>query len=98
MSTEWKSQVAKGDYRIQFETDDYEKYKIVEKACCDMIDIPNEKDLAIKRITALVEEAQQKYLAEIGKSGPDTSEARFRQGVVRGLLDACYSVGGTSEK
>ena len=97
MSTEWKSQVAKGDYRIQFETDDYEKYLTVEKACCDMIDLPNEKDVAIKKIEAYIKEAQQKYLAEFGKSG-DTSEARYRQGVVRGLLDALYSVGGTSEK
>lgn len=38
MSTSWKSQVAEGDYRIQFETDDYEKYMVVEKACCAVID------------------------------------------------------------
>lgn len=98
MSTSWKSQVAKGDYRIQFETDDYEKYLTVEKACCDMIDIPNEKDLAIKKITALVEKAQHKYLAATGKPEPDTAEEEYRKGVVRGLLDALYSVGGTSEK
>ena len=98
MSTSWKSQVAKGDYRIQFETDDYKKYLTVEKACCDMIDLTNEKDVAIKKITDLVEKAQHKYLAVIGKSEPDTSEAQYRQGVVRGLLDALYSVGGKSEK
>lgn len=38
MSTSWKSQVAKGDYGIQFHTDDYEKFKIVERACCAAID------------------------------------------------------------
>lgn len=37
MSTMWKSQVGEGGYRIQFETDDYEKYKVVENACCAMI-------------------------------------------------------------
>lgn len=95
MSTSWKSQVAKDDYRIQFETDDYEKYLTVEKACCDMIDRTNEKDAAIKKITALVEEAQRKYLFATRKQ---TDEAEYRHGVVRGLLDALYSVGGTSEK
>lgn len=98
MSTSWKSQVAKDDYRIQFETDDYKKYLTVEKACCDAIDITNEKDAAIKKIKALVEKAQHKYLAATGKTEPDTAEAQYRQGVVRGLLDALYSVGGTSEK
>ena len=39
MSTSWKSQAAEGDYRIQFETDDYEKFKIVERACCAAIDL-----------------------------------------------------------
>ena len=39
MSTSWKSQVEKGDYRIQFETNDYEKFKIVARACCAAIDL-----------------------------------------------------------
>ena len=39
MSTSWKSQAAEGDYRIQFETNDYEKFKIVERACCAAIDL-----------------------------------------------------------
>jgi hypothetical protein len=32
MSTSWKSQQSKGRYALQFETDDKEKYKLVEKA------------------------------------------------------------------
>lgn len=48
MGTSWNSQVAKGDYRIQFETDDYEKYKIVEKACCAVIDCGTDTDDKLK--------------------------------------------------
>ena len=98
MSTEWKSQVAKGDYRIQFETDDYKKYLTVEKACCDMIDLTNEKDVAIKKIADRIKETQQKYLAAPGNPESDTGEEEYRRGVVRGLLDALNIVGGTSEK
>lgn len=32
MSTSWKSQQGKGEYALQFETDDEGKYKLVEKA------------------------------------------------------------------
>lgn len=32
MATSWKSQQGDGTYRLQFETDDVEKYKLVEKA------------------------------------------------------------------
>lgn len=66
--------------------------------CCDMIDLTNEKDVAIKRITSLVEETQQKYLAAPGNPESDTGEEEYRRGVVRGLLDALNIVGGTSEK
>lgn len=34
----WKSQSSKGDYRIQIETDDLERYKKIEKFCQEMID------------------------------------------------------------
>lgn len=33
MATEWKSQVGGGKFAIQFETDNRELYKLVEKAC-----------------------------------------------------------------
>ena len=33
MATEWKSQVGGGTYAIQFETDNRDLYKLVEKAC-----------------------------------------------------------------
>ena len=32
MATSWKSQQGNGEYRLQFETDNEEKYKLVEKA------------------------------------------------------------------
>ena len=38
MATSWKSQIAQGKYCLQFETNDYEKYKVVEKAAQKMID------------------------------------------------------------
>lgn len=34
----WKSQSTKGDYKIQIETDDLERYKMVENFCQNMID------------------------------------------------------------
>lgn len=33
MATEWKSQQGGGKYALQFETDDRDLYKLVEKAC-----------------------------------------------------------------
>ena len=33
MATEWKSQVGGGKYAIQFETDNRDLYKLVERAC-----------------------------------------------------------------
>ena len=36
--TSWNSQSGEGMYSIQFETDDRELYKIVEKACQEAID------------------------------------------------------------
>lgn len=38
MATSWKSQIGDGKYCLQFETTDYEKYKVVEKAAQKMID------------------------------------------------------------
>lgn len=36
--TSWKAQIQQGKYCLQFETNDYEKYKVVEKAAQEMID------------------------------------------------------------
>ena len=36
--TSWKSQIEQGKYCLQFETNDYKKYKEVEKAAQKMID------------------------------------------------------------
>lgn len=36
--TSWKSQIGQGEYRLQFETNDYKKYKAVEKIAQKMID------------------------------------------------------------
>ncbi len=39
MATEWKAQIGGGEYRLQFETNNYEYYKIVEKACQRVMDM-----------------------------------------------------------
>ena len=36
--TSWKSQIEQGKYYLQFETNDYKKYKEVEKVAQKMID------------------------------------------------------------
>ena len=36
--TSWKSQIEQGKYCLQFETNDYEKYKVVKKAAQKMVD------------------------------------------------------------
>lgn len=36
--TSWKSQIGQGKYCLQFETNDYKKYKEVEKVAQRMID------------------------------------------------------------
>jgi hypothetical protein len=46
MSTSWKAQITNGDYRIQFETDNYEYYEMVEKACQQAMD---KRDKAINK-------------------------------------------------
>lgn len=43
MATEWKAQIGEGKYSLQFETDTYEFYRIVEKACQHAIDINNKR-------------------------------------------------------
>ena len=43
--TSWNSQSGEGMYSIQFETDDRELYKIVEKACKEAIDRSRAKKL-----------------------------------------------------
>lgn len=46
MSTSWKSQQGKGEYALQFETDDDRKYKLVEKAAQMAMDGKTADDLA----------------------------------------------------
>ena len=38
MATSWKSQMGDGNYALQFETDDIEKYKLVEKSAQMAVD------------------------------------------------------------
>lgn len=38
MPTVWKAQIAKNDYSIQFDTDNKDLYKLVEKACQKAVD------------------------------------------------------------
>ena len=43
--TSWKSQIGQGKYCLQFETNDYDKYKAVEQIAQKMIDkADKEKD------------------------------------------------------
>lgn len=46
MATSWKSQQGKGEYALQFETDDEGKYKLVEKAAQMAMDGKTVDDLA----------------------------------------------------
>ena len=48
MGTSWNGQIShkEKDFRIQFQTDDYEKYKKVEKLCQQLMD----DSLAVKEI------------------------------------------------
>ena len=46
MATGWKSQQSAGDYRLQFQTDDKEKYKLVEKAVQMAVDGEPTADVA----------------------------------------------------
>lgn len=36
--TSWKAQIGKGKYCLQFETNDYKKYKAIEKVAQEMVD------------------------------------------------------------
>lgn len=38
MPTAWRAQIAKNDYSIQFDTDNKDLYKLVEKACQKAVD------------------------------------------------------------
>ena len=44
MATSWKSQQGNGEYRLQFETDNEEEYKLVEKAAQMAMDGKTEAD------------------------------------------------------
>ena len=44
MATEWKSQQGEGKFALQFETDDVQKYKLVEKAAQMAMDGKTEAD------------------------------------------------------
>jgi hypothetical protein len=46
MPTEWKSQTGNGKFCIQFETSNYDYYKLVEKACQKAVDL---KDKAVMK-------------------------------------------------
>lgn len=45
MATEWKSQQGEGKFALQFETDDIQKYKLVEKAAQMTMDGKTEADV-----------------------------------------------------
>lgn len=52
MATEWKSQIGGGKYAIQFETTNYEYYKLVEKACQKAVDMKDKAVLKERKSTA----------------------------------------------
>lgn len=53
MATSWKSQIAYGTYRLQFETDDIEKYNLVEKASQMAVDGKTTEDFVEVNTAAL---------------------------------------------
>ena len=52
MATEWKSQQSVGDYRLQFQTDDKEKFKFVEKAAQMAVDGKHTSDWLTRGISS----------------------------------------------
>lgn len=50
MSTSWKAQIAKDDYSIQFDTDNKDLYKLVEKACQKAVDKAGENKKKERKI------------------------------------------------
>lgn len=54
MGTEWKSQIGDGKYFIQFETNNYDYYKMVEKACQKAVDLKEKEVLKDRKATASV--------------------------------------------
>lgn len=54
MGTEWKSQIGDGEYFIQFETNNYDYYKMVEKACQKAVDLKEKAVLKDRKATASV--------------------------------------------
>ena len=58
MGTSWNGQIShkEKDFRIQFQTDDYEKYKNVEKLCQELMDAADKEyyDTMLKEMESLV--------------------------------------------
>lgn len=52
MATEWKAQIGGGKYAIQFETNNREYYKLVEKACQKAVDM-NDEAVQKDRVTEM---------------------------------------------
>lgn len=49
MATSWKAQIGGGEYCLQFETDDKELYRIVEKAAQKAMDLHCKKNKKNKK-------------------------------------------------
>lgn len=54
MGTEWKSQIGDGKYCIQFEANNYDYYKMVEKACQKAVDLKEKAVLKDRKATVSV--------------------------------------------
>lgn len=66
MATEWKSQQADGMFYLQFETDNKEKYMIVEKAAQMAIDGKTTADYAVLRHGEWIKEGNKKTCSVCG--------------------------------
>lgn len=66
MATSWKSQQGNGEYRLQFETDNEEKYKLVEKAAQMAMDGKAKADFAeVVRCKDCIHARQVKHRGEV---------------------------------
>ena len=58
MGTSWNGQIShkEKDFRIQFQTDDYDKYKKVEKLCQELMDVADKEyhDTMLKEMKSIV--------------------------------------------
>ena len=76
MSTSWNGQIShkEKDFRIQFQTDDYEKYKKIEKLCQELMDAADEEyyDKVLRDMESIVKSiVPEQHVTEPCKNCPN---------------------------